>query len=465
MIPVVDPETMRAIDAAAPVPFEVLVERAGSAVARSVLRMLGGAYGRRVVVLAGPGSNGADGRVAAARLRERGVSVVVYDVPDVPSTIAGVDLVVDAAFGTGFRGSWSPPSVEGVPVLALDVPSGLDARSGTVSGAVLRAGSTVTFAALKPGHLLGNGPDCCGEIEVADIGLDADRGDPDVSMLLVERSDVVDWLPERARSAHKWSSAVRLVAGSPGMTGAVHLAAAAAQRAGAGMVVTSSPGMESSRPIEAVDHRIPPFDWAPAVLDGLHRFHSMVIGPGLGRGEDTVASVVRTVIDASVPVVVDGDALFALARSRSGPATMLADRSLPTVLTPHDGEFALLTGAAPGLDRVGAVRDLASRTGAVVLLKGPTTLVSGPTGPVWFVDRGDRRLATAGTGDVLAGIIGALLAAGVDPVRAAVVGAWVHGEAGRATTESGVVAGNLIEALPGVISAMSRSSCSSGSAS
>jgi hydroxyethylthiazole kinase-like uncharacterized protein yjeF len=127
------------------------------------------------------------------------------------------------------------------------------------------------------------------------------------------------------------------------------------------------------------------------------------------------------------------------------------------VLTPHDGEFAVLTGELPGVDRVDAVRELAERTGSVVLLKGPTTLVAGPDGPTWFVDRGDHRLATAGTGDVLAGIIGALLASGLDPVHAAVAGAWIHGEAGRSTTRSGVVAGDLVAALPGVMSSLASS--------
>jgi NAD(P)H-hydrate epimerase len=383
---------------------------------------------------------------------------VVHDVPDVPARIAGVDLVVDAAFGTGFRGSWTPPEIGGIPVLAVDVPSGLDARTGEVAGPVLRAVSTITFAALRPGHLLGSGPRWCGEVVVADIGLDATTriSGGHVPMRLIERSDVAAWVPRRSRSANKWTSAVRLVAGSPGMTGAAHLAAAAAQRAGAGMVVVSSPGIDASSPVEAVDRRIPPFDWASAVLGGLDRFHALVIGPGLGREEYTVPSVVRTIEHAPLPVVVDGDALFALAWNQSGSPSVLADRAGPTVLTPHDGEFATLTGQPPGPDRVAAVREFAERTGAIVLLKGPTTLVSGPEGPVWFVDHGDERLATAGTGDVLAGIIGALVAGGLDPIRAAAAGAWIHGEAGRTTTRAGVVAGDLVGALPTVMSSLAR---------
>ena len=174
MIPVVTREEMRAIDAAAPDPVGVLIERAGAAVARAALDLLGDAYGRRVAVIAGPGNNGADGRVAGQRLAERGASVRVFDVRDVPRELPHVDLVIDAAFGTGFRGTWTPPSVGDAKVLAVDVPSGLDADTGAVSGAVLGADRTVTFAAAKPGHVLGDGPDVVGDLIVAVIGLSVD---------------------------------------------------------------------------------------------------------------------------------------------------------------------------------------------------------------------------------------------------------------------------------------------------
>ena len=439
---------MRDIDAAAPVPVAALVDRAGAAVARSAMRLMGGSYGRRVAVLAGPGHNGADGRVAAMRLRERGVSVVVHEVSRMPRVITGVDLVIDAGFGSGFRGAWDPPLVDGARILAVDVPTGLDARTGAAHERTLRADTTVTFAALRPGHLLGQGPEYCGEVVVADIGLVVEGRPPPESMCLVERSDVAAWLPVRPRSAHKWSSAVRVVAGGPGMTGAAHLAAAAAQRSGAGMVVVSSPGMDTAAPVEVVDERVPSLDWDAAVLGGLARFHALVIGPGLGRAEHTGSAVVRTVAGAPVPVVIDGDGLFALARHPTESFAVLADRRFPTVLTPHDGEFALLTGALPGADRIGAVRELADRTGSVVLSKGPTTLVTEPGGPVWFVDRGDQRLATAGTGDVLAGILGAFLAQGVAPLRAAVAAAWVHADAALGAPRHGFVAGDLLGLLP-----------------
>ncbi len=447
MIPVVTPDEMRAIDAAAPVPVSVLVDRAGAAVARGALRLLGGAYGRTVIVVAGPGNNGADGRVAADRLRERGVSVRVLDAGHVPDVLPPVDLVIDAAFGTGFRGTWRPPDVGDAKVLAVDVPTGLDALTGAVADVALRADATVTFAAARPGHVLGDGPDVVGELTIADIGLPVDA--PTIG--IVTGDDVADWVPRRQRTAHKWADAVRIVAGSRGMTGAAHLAAAAAQRCGAGMVALSSPGIDAESPTETVDRRIHPFDWADDVLADLHRFHALVIGPGLGREDYTVPSIVRSVMESVVPVVVDGDGLFALSWNDEGNPGFLRERDLATVLTPHDGEYQLLTGDHPGADRIAAAHHLVEVSGGVVLLKGPTTVVAAPDGPTMLVANGDERLATAGTGDVLAGIVGALLARGVPPARAAAAGAFVHAEAARAAGRVGLVAGDLVDAIPVVL--------------
>lgn len=446
MIPVVTPEQMRSIDAAAPEPLDVLIDRAGAAVARAALRLLGGAYGRSVAVIAGPGNNGADGRVAAARLRDRGVAVRVYEAAACPSEIGPCDLVIDAAFGTGFRGVWEAPATGDAKVLAVDVPTGLDASTGVAAPGTLRADVTVTFAAVKPGHVLGDGPDLVGELEVADIGLDV--GEPTIT--IVDRTDVLDWVPRRPRTAHKWRDALRVVAGSPGMTGAAHLVAGAALRTGAGMVTLSSPGIDASAPIEAVDRRVPATDWADAVLADLHRFHALVIGPGLGREEHTVPSIVRSVFESVVPVVVDGDGLFALSWNDEGTPAFLREREVPTVLTPHDGEFGLLTGSRPGPDRIAAAERLVDTCGCVVLLKGPTTVVSAPGAPTRLVTNGDQRLATAGTGDVLAGIIGALLAKGVRPAEAAAAGAWIHAEAANRAGDIGLVAGDVVGAIPGV---------------
>ncbi|MDQ3470415.1 MAG: NAD(P)H-hydrate dehydratase, partial [Actinomycetota bacterium] len=399
MIPIVTPQEMAAVDAAAPEPVEALIERAGAAVAWAARRMLGGTYGRTVTIVAGKGNNGNDGRAAASVLARWGVHVRVVEATDCPSTLPSCDLVIDAAYGTGFRGEWWAPRVGSTPVLAVDIPSGVDGATGTAGRGVLAADRTVTFQGLKPGLLFGPGRWLAGEVDVADIGLDVSA----TMAHLVGHDDVAQWWRPRPPTAHKWSRAVRIVAGSRGMTGSAHLAAAAAQRAGAGMVTLSSPGIDPVAPLEVVGRRLPASDWATTVLDDLDRYHALVIGPGLGREEHTVAQVRKAVLEAAVPVVVDGDGLFALAWSDDGAAALLRRRDAPTVLTPHEGEHGLLTGRKPAADRILATRRLAAATHSIVLLKGPTTVVAAPDGDVRVVTASDARMATAGTGDVLSG--------------------------------------------------------------
>lgn len=445
MIPILTPEEMRAVDAAAPEPVEVLISRAGAALSRAALELLGGGYGRRVLVVAGKGNNGADGRDAAARLARRGVRVEVV-AADEATTVASrsVDLVIDAAYGTGFRGTWDPPAVGDIPVLAVDIPSGVDATSGEADRA-LAAQRSVTFAALKPGLLLGRGRFLAGTVTVADIGLDATGA----RAQLVEDVDVATALVERPADAHKWHSALWVVAGSPGMTGAAHLVTRAAQRSGAGYVRLSTPGaaLGEGAPTEAVVTSVDRRGWAGEVLAGAERFAAMVVGPGLGRDADTAKEVRALVAGTELPCVVDGDALAALGESPTG-------LSPTTVLTPHDGEYARLCGHAPGADRFEATRRLAAGSGATVLLKGPTTVVASPTGEVLVSTAGDARLATAGTGDVLSGVIGALLATGVAPALAAAIGAHLHGRAAGLGWRRALVAGDVVDLLPLAIEAL-----------
>jgi NAD(P)H-hydrate epimerase len=447
VIPIVTPEEMAAIDAAAPEPVEVLIERAGSAVARMARQMLGGTYGRVVNVIAGKGNNGADGRAAARSLGERGVTIRMFDAADCPPRLPDADLVIDAAYGTGFHGEWRAPRVGVAPVLAVDIPSGVDGHTGEAGRGVLAADRTVTFAALKPGLLFGAGRGLAGDVEVVDIGLDTSG----TRAHLVEAEDVARWWRPRPPSAHKWSRALRVIAGGPGMTGAAHLAAGAAQRAGTGMVSLSTPGIEPDAPIEVVRRRLPAFDWSDAVLEDLHRFHALVIGPGLGREEYTVKAVRETVVGAAVPVVIDGDGLFAMAWDPDGAGPLLRRRREPTVLTPHDGEFALLAGQRPDADRIAAARRLAAETRSVVLLKGPATVVADADGAVRVVAAGDARLATAGTGDVLSGVLGALLTTGMSAFDAAASAAWIHADAARRGPAVGLVAGDLLGNLPAVL--------------
>lgn len=438
---------MKAADRESPEPVDVLVARAGAAVARAALEMLGGAYGRRVVVAAGKGNNGADGRAAAARLRRRGVRVQVVEALDGPDRLPPSDLVVDAAYGTGFRGEYHAPDVGGTPVLAVDIPSGVDGLTGQAGDGAVRARRTVTFAALKPGLVLAAGRERCGSVTVADIGLAL----PEVRTHLVEQSDVVAWLPERPPESHKWKSAVYVVAGSPGMTGAAHMAARAALRAAAGTVRLGIPGVAPDpRFLEVVGRSIAADDWAGDVLSDAERAKAILVGPGLGRDEGTGSAVRRLVAGAPVPLVVDADALYALG-SLDDAAALLRAREAPTVLTPHEGEFGRLTGSPPPADRVGAVADLARRTGATVLLKGSTTVVAAPSGEVMLSTAGDARLASAGTGDVLAGVLVAFLAQGLDALRAAAAAAVVHGRAGHLGWRRGLVAGDLLDLIPPVL--------------
>jgi ADP-dependent NAD(P)H-hydrate dehydratase / NAD(P)H-hydrate epimerase len=444
--PVLTPAEMADVDAAAPEPVDVLIERAGSAVAAAALRMLGGSYGRRVVIICGKGNNGNDGRAAARRLRARGVQVVELDAAALPAVLPDAHLVIDAAYGTGFRGAWPAPDTGATPVLAVDIPSGVDGATGVAAGPVITADETVTFAALKSGLLFHPGRSIAGRVTVADIGLDVSR----TGTHLVGADDVARWFPQRAPMAHKWNAAVAVVAGSPGMLGAAHLSVRGAQRAGAGMVRLGVPGLQSDplQPTEVVGVALPATGWAGPALQAVERCHAMVIGPGLGRVDATGAAVRAVVAQVPVPVVVDADALYHLAWSGDGAIGTLRGRVHPTVLTPHDGEFALLRGGRVGPDRIAAAKALAADLRSVVLLKGATTVVAAPDGRVLLVTEGDERLATAGTGDVLSGVLGALLSRGVPAFEAAGAAAFLHGRAARHGHVVGMVAGDLPDLLP-----------------
>ena len=436
---------------------QVFINRAGYAVAVTARRMMGGAYGRRVVVIAGKGHNGDDGRVAANHLSQWGAAVRVVAATDVGDEFydaRSVDLVIDAAYGIGFTGTWTPPIVFDVPVLAVDLPSGLNALDGTVEGGVLVANRTVTFAAVKTGMVLGDGPSVCGEIDVVDVGIDVHD---DVETYLVQPHDLTAWLPPRDRAAHKWNHAVRVLAGSVGMGGAASLVSAAAMRAGAGIVHLSWRGTETTvvPPTEVVGRALPFDNWASFVAADITRFKSLVIGPGLGRGDDISREVHGVLAAATIPTVIDGDGIHAAIDASGGHAALLT-RSAATILTPHDGEFAALGGDVHAADRIQATRDLALRTQCTILRKGPTTIVSDPDGAVYLVVAGDERLATAGSGDVLSGIIGAFLARDMAPHEAAAAGACVHGLAATSGPTEGVIARDIVAMISEVLSEVSH---------
>ena len=374
--------------------------------------------------------------------------------PRAPFDLPGpFDLIVDAAYGTGFRGAYQAPDPRGAPVLAVDIPSGVDGLTGAAGAGAVRADRTVTFAALKPGLVLGRGRELAGDVDVVDIGLDVSSA----RIHVVEWDDVDGWIGRRPLDTHKWKTAIWVVAGSPGMTGAAYLAARAAMRAGAGTVRLGIPGVAMDATatdppfLEVVGRSIPAEGWDGDVVADLRRAKALVVGPGLGRSDATGAAVRRLVAAAAtVPLVVDADGLHALGPAENAGA-VLGPRPAPTVLTPHDGEYGRLVGHPPAADRVGAARDLAARTGATVLLKGSTTVVADQAGAVLLSCEGDERLATAGTGDVLAGVVGAYLAQGLDGLRAAAAAAFVHGRAGHLGWRHGLVAGDLLDLLPAVL--------------
>lgn len=459
MIAVLTPDQMRLADAAGLAGLDkshrnLFIARAGYAVASVARSMLHGCYGKRVVVVVGKGHNGDDGRVAATWLSDWGAWVTTVEATEAGDMFIdcrAADLVIDAAYGIGFHGSWSPPIVFDVPVLAVDIPSGLNAVDGTVEGGVLVADRTVTFTAPKTGMVLGDGPSLCGEIDVVDVGIDVDVDD--VAAYLVEADDVAAWIAPRDRQAHKWNHSVRVVAGSAGMAGAASLVSASAMRAGAGIVHLSWRGGDYATvtpPTEVVGRPLPATGWAAFVGADIMRFQSLVIGPGLGRGDD-VGTEVRAVLEqCAIPVVVDGDGIVASV-DPAGTHDTLRQRKAPTVLTPHDGEFAALGGDAASPDRITATRDLAIKTGCTVLRKGPTTIISDPEGAVYVVVAGDERLATAGSGDVLAGIIGAFLARGLAAPEAAAAGAYIHGVAGSTCPVEGTIARDVVALIAEVI--------------
>ena len=447
---------------AAGTPGDVLMDRAGRAVAWAVRRRLDGVYGRRVVVVCGKGNNGGDGLVVARVLAGWGCRVDVVKLADPPDAatlermIARADVLVDAMYGTGFTGALdgaaaviAARSVD-LPTVAVDIPSGVDGQTGATSGAAVDAVATVTFAARKPGLVFEPGRSHAGTVYVADIGIDVGP----VTLGLTEPRDVRGWLLDHERPAdtNKWQAGVLVVGGSGGMTGAPRLVSEAAMRAGAGIVWCGLPGHEAAARAggsEIIAKALPATDdGALAGLDDLlssvDRFRGLAVGPGLGTADPTRAAVRELMAKVAKPVVLDADGLNAFA----GDAATLAERPGPTVLTPHDGEYARLAGEPVGTDRVDSARRLAALTGAIVLLKGPTTVIAAPDGRATLNVTGGPELATAGSGDVLSGIIAGLIARGLTVFEAAAAGAFIHGRAGDRSGHTGLIASDLIAALP-----------------
>ncbi len=434
--PLYTAEEMKAAEAGHDV--EAMMERAGSAVAAAVSRDYPGG---RVVAVCGKGANGGDGRIAAQKL---GAEVV-----EVGAQLPAADVVIDAIFGTGFHGEpreEAARSIEairsaGVPVVSVDVPSGVDASTGEVSGACVEATQTVTFHGEKVGLAVAPGSLNAGRIEVADIGLE--HGETRHARVT---SEIVRRLPRRRRDGNKYrSGSVLVVGGAPGMTGAVCLAAEAAFRADAGYVSVAAPReslpIVETRLLEAVKR---PLEEASEAAE---RATALALGPGLGRNDEARQLVRRLLEETELPAVVDADGLFGFEP---------LERNAPTVLTPHSGELArLLEVETAWVDahRLEAVRLALERFRCVVLLKGSETIVAAP-GARTLISTGTPRLATAGTGDVLTGIVGAFLAKRMEPQLATAAAARAHADAALAVPhERGMVASDVIAQLPGVLDA------------
>lgn len=498
MQPVLTPAEMAEADRrtiAAGTPVEVLMDRAGKAVAWSIRRRLGRAAGLRVVIVCGRGNNGGDGLVAARVLRGWGARVDVFLLADGIDEAAfaractRADVVVDAMYGTGFRGQLTGDAVmvsggfwdSGALTVAVDIPSGVDGLTGKVRGDAVDAAWTVAFAAPKPGLLFEPGRTFAGEVEIVDIGIDVSatdgaqvRSSPQakppvvaehrIGTFVTEAIDVAFGRLWRPMSAHKWWAGVFVVGGSGGMTGAPALASHAAMRAGAGIVWCGVPGAEAAAAAsgtEVITRALPAdadgalaAEAAEVVLADAGRFGAVAVGPGLGRAEGTATAVRRLVAEVPGPLVVDADALHALA----GHLDLLRGRDVPAVVTPHAGEYAALRGEAVGDDRLAAARALAVESGAVVLLKGPGTVVADPSGRAAICPLGGPWLASAGTGDVLTGVIAAFLARGSDPFEAAAGAAHLHAAAADVAGHTGLVAGDLVGALPATLDALAAES-------
>jgi NAD(P)H-hydrate epimerase len=478
-------EQMRATDRWAieerGVPSLELMERAGEGLAHVVARH---AASGRIVVVCGKGNNGGDGLVAARILRQAAREVEVFAPEDLggdaaeqlrrlpgdpprpfdQARLAGAAAIVDALLGTGATGPPREPAVieainaAGAPVVAADVPSGVDASTGEVAGAAIRAVATATFHQAKPGLWIHPGKAHAGAVHVIDIGIPA--GAPVEPELGLIGPGVLEEMPRRTTESTKFSSGnVFVIGGSSGLTGAPTMAALAAMRAGAGYVTVGAPAsLEvtfATRLLEAMLRGLPEQDGSLAAeavepaMKAIERADAVVLGPGLGRSEGARAFARAMFERIDVPLVVDADGLNALA------GIEIPQRPGPTVLTPHAGELGRLLeldSAEIGAHRLARARDAAAHACAVVVLKGDDTLVAEPTGRVAVSPGGAPGLATAGTGDVLSGVLGAMLAKGLPPAHAACAAVHVHLRAGRLAAEphgpDAVIASDVIACLP-----------------
>ena len=497
-------EQMRGFDRRASdefgVPSLVLMENAGRGVFEAVRDILGDLVGKRVTVVAGRGNNGGDGFVVARHLRDAGARVSVFllgkpedvrgeakanldillesgvQVPSITSadeitvSLSNSHAIVDAVFGTGLHGEVTGLAADVVQainsarktIIAVDIPSGMDADTGEILGVCVKADCTVTFALPKIGLLTYPGAGSVGNMIVADIGIPKCLFE-EVDVELIDQEMVASRLPVRPPDAHKgtFGTAI-LVAGSLGLTGAAAMASEAALRAGAGLSTLACPALlwnvMATKLTEVMTRGLPDggvgaisSNALNEALELIEKGDAVVLGCGLGTDADTCEFVHRLVKSVRKPMIIDADGLNALSQDTG---TLEGDHG-DLVLTPHPGEMARLLGTSTQdvqSNRMDVVRQAASRFRCVVVLKGARTLIADPSGRVFINPTGGPGLATGGTGDVLAGTIGGLLAQGLSPLDAAICGVFVHGRAGDIAADelgaAGVIAGDVLRALP-----------------
>ncbi len=466
-LPIYTTPAIRKLEELAALTSGTLMQRAGAAAAEYA-RSLCGDTAKSILVLAGPGNNGGDAFEVAAHLKRwffRVSAVFSGERDKLPEdalaalekweTAGGAllreipgesrfDLAVDGLFGAGLarplagahRALVQKLNALGVPILALDVPSGIDADTGAIMGCAVRASHTITFIAYKPGLLTLDGPDHCGELKLDTLGL-APAGLLEPEGLLLA-ADILDrTIAPRPRNFHKGQAgSVGVLGGAAGMVGAAVIAGRAALKCGAGRVYVGlltprSPCIDDSQP-ELMLRK-------PAALLEKESVDVLVAGPGMGKA-DSARKLLRAALAAPVPVVLDADALNAIAGSRSLAAS-LAKRRAPTLMTPHPAEAGRLLGASTAgvqADRVASARAIARRYRSLVVLKGNGSVIAAPDGKFWINSSGNPGMASAGMGDALAGMIAALIAQGAEPLQALLAGVYLHGAAADALVASGV---------------------------
>ncbi|MBU2702929.1 NAD(P)H-hydrate epimerase [Sporomusaceae bacterium BoRhaA] len=489
------------------IPGVVLMENAGTAIVKCLEKVNGSLTGKKVIVLAGKGNNGGDGFVIARHLANHGAKVKVFlfcsqqaiagdakvhlailvqmglDIMEISGerdwdrlkiALSFADYLVDALVGTGFHGRLSATleqavsfmNQSGKPIYAVDIPSGVQGNDGQVTTQAVKAAYTVTFGLPKPGLLIYPGADYAGKIIVDDIGVPTNLlTSGEIKQNVITALDVLERLPKRTASCHKgdmgWAF---IVAGSEGFTGAAALAAQGALRSGAGKVTLgvgeSIYSIAATKLTEVMVKSLPDKvggvltrDSLPAIQSFLAQADVLALGPGLGRDERTLSLVTELIQSVQLPLVIDADALYAVAKD---PSVLGSSQAL-CIVTPHPGEMAALTGLTIEeiqSNRLAVARQYAAEWKSIVILKGAATIVAFPDGEVYINTTGNVGMATGGTGDVLTGMITAFIAQGCSSHDAAIIGVYLHGLAGDLLAENspvGMTAGDLAQAIPAAV--------------